>query len=324
MGSDGIGDSPYVIDAYNLDRYPLMMWPPPLIVLSLYPPTNTVEVGETFSVNITVTGIVISETPPVSNGLIGWEVWMTFNPEVLHAINATESSFLRDAASTYGYTTFFAKEIDNTEGSVEVGETVWPKMPPDDPYPPEGATGDGTLATITFEVMAEGETDVHFETPTDVAKTNLYTVVANNVIKIRDDFPVFIADGLVNVPKSPLVPADLDIVPKTLNLRSKGKWITAHIELSEDYNISDIDRTTIVLNDTVPVDPFWMDKPLKSVIGDHDDDGVADLMVKFDRQAVIEYLKTKVITDAEVTLAITGETNGASFEVTDTIKVIGQ
>jgi parallel beta-helix repeat protein len=125
-------------------------------------------------------------------------------------------------------------------------------------------------------------------------------------------------------PAPPEIVATADIIPNTLNLKSKGKWITAHIELSDDYNVSAIDRAIVMLNNTIPVDTFWLDKPFESVIGDHDDDGITDLMVKFDRQAVIEYLKTKGITDAEVTLAITGEANGMPFEVTDTIKVIGQ
>ena len=126
------------------------------------------------------------------------------------------------------------------------------------------------------------------------------------------------------IPPSPPKIARVDVNPDTLNLKSKGRWITAHIELPEGYNISNIDRSTILLNDTIPVDSFWLDKPFESVIGDYDNDGITDLMVKFDRQALIEYIRTKGIRDAEVTLAITGEANGKSFEVTDTIKVIGQ
>ncbi len=79
-----------------------------------------------------------------------------------------------------------------------------------------------------------------------------------------------------------------------------------------------------MLNDTISVDPFWVNKPLESVIGDYDDDGIADLMVKFDRQALIGYLKTEGVADARVTLATTGQANGTSFEATDTIIIVGQ
>ena len=91
-------------------------------------------------------------------------------------------------------------------------------------------------------------------------------------------------------PTPPAITAAIDIDPDTLNLNSKGKWITAYIGLLEGYNVSDIDRTTILLNDTVPVDPFWVDKPLESVIGDYDEDGIPDLMVKFNRAELIELI----------------------------------
>jgi len=126
-----------------------------------------------------------------------------------------------------------------------------------------------------------------------------YVIDGNN----QDNYP------LMNpwTPTPQVVTATVDIAPDTINLKSKGKWITAYIELSENHNVSNINRTTVLLNHTIPVDSFWIDKPLESVIGDYDNDGITDLMVKFDRQALIEYLKTKGTTDAEVTIAITGE-----------------
>jgi len=119
----------------------------------------------------------------------------------------------------------------------------------------------------------------------------------------------------------PVVPAAVVITPNVLNLKSEGEWITAYIELPEGFDVSDIDRTTILLNDTIPVDPLWVDKPLESVVGDYDEDGIPDLMVKFDRQAVIEFLKTKGIAGAEIILTVTGEVNGTPFEGSDTIGV---
>jgi len=114
--------------------------------------------------------------------------------------------------------------------------------------------------------------------------------------------------------------ATVDIDPNTLNLKSKGRWITCYIELPEGYDVSDIDRATILLNDTIPVDPFWVDKPLGSVVGDYDDDGIPDLMVKFNRAAVIEYFLNQNITYGNVTLTVTGELyDGTLFEGSDMI-----
>jgi hypothetical protein len=107
-----------------------------------------------------------------------------------------------------------------------------------------------------------------------------------------------------------------------LNLKNKGNWITVYVELPEGYNVSDIDRTTVLLNDTIPVDPSWVNAPLESVIGDYDDDTVPDLMVKFNRTAVSEYILSKGFKYGNVTLTMTGKlSDNTPFEGNDTIMV---
>jgi len=76
----------------------------------------------------------------------------------------------------------------------------------------------------------------------------------------------------------------IDFEPDTLNLRSPGKVVTAYIELPEGFDVSDIDVSEVMLDWSVPA----LLSPTE--IGDHDEDGIADLMVKFDRQQVIEIL----------------------------------
>lgn len=111
------------------------------------------------------------------------------------------------------------------------------------------------------------------------------------------------------------VEAIIDIDPDTLNLKSKGKWVTCYIELPEDYDVSDIDTSTVKLNyedfDEISAELH------PTEVGDHDTDGIPDLMVKFDRQELIAILSV-----GEAKLTITGEVNGSPFEGTDTINVI--
>lgn len=106
------------------------------------------------------------------------------------------------------------------------------------------------------------------------------------------------------------VHATVDIKPDTLNLKSKSKRITAYIELPEGYNVDDVDIYTVTLNNTGQAELH----PAK--IGDYDNDGVLDLMVKFDRVLVVDLLSV-----GEATLTITGEVAGTPFQGSDTIRV---
>ena len=123
--------------------------------------------------------------------------------------------------------------------------------------------------------------------------------------------------------------ATVDIYPETLNLKSSGTWVTAYIELPEDYNVSDINVTTVFLDGTIPADSkLWK-------IGDYDEDGISDMMVKFDRQTVIDYIWAKLYhmridpssfpkEGVIVKLIITGSLDTETIEGGDTIRVIYQ
>lgn len=107
----------------------------------------------------------------------------------------------------------------------------------------------------------------------------------------------------------------IDFNPDTLNLKSKGKFITAYIELPEGFGVNQIDISSIMLNDLVTA----LSKPTE--IGDYDKDGVPDLMVKFDREKVQSILNT-----GGTTVIVAGRVfyNGEflDFRGNDTIKVI--
>jgi len=118
----------------------------------------------------------------------------------------------------------------------------------------------------------------------------------------------------------PWVSASVNINPDTLNLKSRGRWITAYIELPKGYDVKDINVSSIALNNTI------LAEMRPTGFGDEDGDGITNLMVKFDRGDLIEYMlssmdKTeKFIT---ITLTITGKLNdGTMFEGSNTITVM--
>ena len=106
------------------------------------------------------------------------------------------------------------------------------------------------------------------------------------------------------------VDATIDIDPDTINLGSNGKWITAYIEV-DGYDLSTIDTSAVLLEGVVPATG-------PSEVGDYDSDGIADLMVKFDRQAVSELLSP-----GEAELTVTGKVWEVHFKGSDTVDVIG-
>jgi hypothetical protein len=114
--------------------------------------------------------------------------------------------------------------------------------------------------------------------------------------------------------------ATVDIHPNTLNRKSKGRWVTAYIELPEGYNVEDIDMGALAVTavDEDPVDEALYAQSSPTSIGDYDSDGIPDLMVKFSRSALIELLSPgeRIIT---VSGSLEDET---AFEGNDTLTVI--
>jgi parallel beta-helix repeat protein len=107
---------------------------------------------------------------------------------------------------------------------------------------------------------------------------------------------------------SPPISAEVRIVPRTINLASKGNWITCYIWLPEGYNVADIDSSSVLLEDEIEPQWVWFDE----------EEQVA--MVRFSREEV-----QAVLNIGEVELTITGQlTDGTVFEAKDVIIVINK
>jgi len=130
-------------------------------------------------------------------------------------------------------------------------------------------------------------------------------------------FSLVVGVLVFTAPSAAITVEEVEIHPETLNLESNGKWITVLISLPEEYEVSDINVSTVQLG-TVPA--AW-----GNVEGNK-------LMVKFDRQMVIGYIWAYKLyhmqiplpkEGVEVDLTVTGElSDGTPFEGSDTIRVI--
>ena len=115
-----------------------------------------------------------------------------------------------------------------------------------------------------------------------------------------------------------VVTAAVHFDPCALNLRSKGKWITAYIQLPEDHSPADIVASTVLLNDTIsPVlDPkYGFVEKANGYLVDRNGDGVIERMLKFDRASVVSLIRQGGGMRREVSISITGELeDGTTFE----------
>lgn len=108
------------------------------------------------------------------------------------------------------------------------------------------------------------------------------------------------------------IQADVEIKPDTLQIGSEGEWVTCYIELPNN-NAENIDVSSIWLEGRIQVDPA-----APTEIGDYDNDGVPDLIVKFDRVSV-----ENIVSPGLVTLTVTGnDLGGSTFIGSDKIDVI--
>ena len=110
--------------------------------------------------------------------------------------------------------------------------------------------------------------------------------------------------------------AIIDVHPDTLNLKSKGNWVTCYIELPEGYDAVDIDIETalLILGGT----HIAVADRSPTEIGDYNDNGVSDLMLKFDRGSVQE-----AVCFGLMQMRLYCETgDGTRFEGSDSVLVI--
>jgi hypothetical protein len=107
--------------------------------------------------------------------------------------------------------------------------------------------------------------------------------------------------------------------PRTLNLKSRGKWITAIVRLPKEYNASDVDISSILINGTVPADQrhYIICKRWNLIV------------LKFNRTAIIELIKEALNgtvckeKSVKVLLTLTGKfSDGTPFQGKDKIRVI--
>ena len=109
----------------------------------------------------------------------------------------------------------------------------------------------------------------------------------------------------------------VDLRPETLNLKCKGETVTAYLELAEGYDIEAVDASKVAL--ILDGHTLLYAMPGRAKVGDYDKDGIPDLMVKFDRQRLLEF-----VVPGTVELTLTAVASGRFIRGTDTVHVKGK
>lgn len=128
-------------------------------------PSNVrdLDTGATFTADVTITD---------ASNVYGWQVNLTFTPGVLSVSGVTEGTFFAD----FNETVWPVPKIYNDRGVVWFSASLWP------PYPAEGASGNGLLATISFKVESGASSAMHF----DSKGTKLNAIIEGNLSPITD------------------------------------------------------------------------------------------------------------------------------------------
>lgn len=118
------------------------------------------------------------------------------------------------------------------------------------------------------------------------------------------------------------ITSDVNVDPDSLNVNSKGRWITCYLELPENYSVAEINVSSILLNQTIRAEAH------PTGIGDEDADGILDLMVKFNRTDVegLVLANTSMASRfTEVVFTVTGSMqDGILFQGSDTTRIISR
>lgn len=131
-----------------------------------------------------------------------------------------------------------------------------------------------------------------------------------NVIVGRGYNPEGNREGWVVIFSEPTIQVEVDIVPNTCNLQSRGKWITCFIKLPEDYVDAEVNASGVMLENEIEASQVSFDE----------EKGV--LVARFKRFEVQRLLvESGPLGDVEI--SVSGELmDGIKFEGSDTIKVI--
>ena len=188
------------------------------------------EIGNVFKVNITVSNVT---------DLYAWQVTLSYRGDILNTTKIEEGPFLLthpDAYQTYFITPVFTDSYNNTvQGVIITGSTLVGVK--------GGVNGTGVLATITFNVKAEGSsplvlTDTKLVDSLEPFGKLIPHMVVNGIVHVGlHDI------GITNTKTSKTIAADT-IVYINVTVENQGRTAET-FDMTTYYNSTPIETKTI-------------------------------------------------------------------------------
>jgi parallel beta-helix repeat protein len=230
-GSDGIGDTPYVIDDYNKDKYPLM-YPPEVALYAAPSPVEfwTPAYGKTFTVDAKIANVA---------KLYAFEFKLYWNTTLLDLVNVTIT-----LPSVWG-TNYFIGMNDTRE---DLGR-YWLAVSALNPAP--SFNGSTTMAKLTFKITYDPIYPNNVTSALSLADTELSDREANPI-------PHEAYDGeyrcYATKPK-------LEAKPSTYTAKTLGEKFTVNITVANVVNLYSFEfqlsyNTTLLDSTAVTVGSF--------------------------------------------------------------------
>jgi len=105
---------------------------------------ETLTPGDTFTISI--------YTDYTGNDITGYQFTLTYNASVLNGVNVANGDLITNASSPLNRSSFLPGTFDNIAGELSLTGAFFFFIDP----PPDTATGPGTLANVTFQVVGTG------------------------------------------------------------------------------------------------------------------------------------------------------------------------
>lgn len=210
----------------------------PQTIVYVAPEEIMVKVGQTFTVDVNITGV---------SGLQGFDFSLSYNTTILDGLEVVEGPFLASFGPTFVVKLEIDDEFSATQGRVWVVIVV---------YGDGFADGNGTLATITFNATASGECalDLYSDYPFKPDELKLVTCGPEPI-------PHKVVDGTVVVssnPDDPLDPPNPDLNgDETVDLKDVFLAAKAYGTSKGEYGYNpcaDLDQNDVIdISDLIEV-----------------------------------------------------------------------